>query len=74
MMPAYPAWEEFMDNFAELMRRLLEVQSGERHRSAKLIEEDKRLMDRLGRRSLVGQPSQTVQLSQAIDETMGERN
>ena len=62
-----------MEKFAELMQRLLEVQSGERNRSAKLIEEDKRLMDRLGRRTLVGKPSQTVQLSPAMYETIGKR-
>ncbi len=36
-----------MENFAELMQRLLEIQSGGRQRSPALIEEDARLMDRL---------------------------
>jgi hypothetical protein len=29
----WPALEEVMENFAELMQRLLEIQSGERQRS-----------------------------------------
>jgi hypothetical protein len=40
-----------MENFAELMQRLLEIQSGGRQRSPKLIAEDERLMDRLRRRT-----------------------
>src|SRR6202140_4835672 len=47
--PALPALEEVMENFAELMQRLLEIQSGGRQRSPELIEEDARLMDRLKR-------------------------
>ena len=39
--------EEVMENFAELMQRLLEIQSGERDRSSKLVAEDKRLVERL---------------------------
>jgi hypothetical protein len=34
-----------MENFAQLMRRLLEIQSGGRERSPELIAEDERLMD-----------------------------
>jgi hypothetical protein len=49
---ALPALEEVMENFAELMQRLLEIQSGGRQRSLKLIKEDERLMDRLRRRTL----------------------
>ena len=41
-----------MENFAELMQRLLEIQSGGRQRSLKLIKEGDRLMDRLRRRTL----------------------
>jgi len=33
-----------MEDFAELMQRLLEIQSGGRKRSPELIAEDKRLM------------------------------
>jgi hypothetical protein len=62
--PAWPALEELMENFAELMQRLLEIQSGGRQRSPKLIEEDARLMDRLKKRVLGGKPRQTVKLSQ----------
>jgi hypothetical protein len=36
-----------MENLDELMQRLLEVQSGGRQRSPKLIAEDERLMDGL---------------------------
>jgi hypothetical protein len=36
-----------MENFAELMQRLLEIQSGGRQRSPELIAEDERLMDAL---------------------------
>jgi len=36
-----------MENFAELMQRLLEIQSGRRQRSPELIAEDERLMDAL---------------------------
>jgi hypothetical protein len=39
-----------MENFSELMQRLLEIQSGGRQRSTKLIAEDKRLMDSLRER------------------------
>jgi hypothetical protein len=53
-----------MDNFAVLMQRLLEVQSGGRERSPKLISEDERLMDQLEKRALAGKPPQTVRLGQ----------
>jgi hypothetical protein len=55
-----------MENFAELMQRLLEIQSGGRQRSPELIEEDARLMDRLQKRTLAG--PQTVRLSQDSQE------
>ncbi len=51
-----------MENFAELMQRLLEIQSGGRQRSPELIEEDERLMDRLQNRTLAGKP--TLRLNQ----------
>jgi hypothetical protein len=60
--------EEVMDNFAELMRRLLEIQSGGRQRSPELIAEDERLME--GLKSLAGKPAQTVKLSQDSPERM----
>jgi hypothetical protein len=55
-----------MENFAELMQSLLEIQSGGRQRSPELIEEDARLIDRLKRlkRTLTGKPRQTVRRSQ----------
>ncbi len=57
-----------MENFAELMQRLLEIQSGGRQRSPELIEEDERLMDRLQKRTLAGKSPQTVRLSQDSPE------
>jgi hypothetical protein len=47
-----------MENFAELMQRLLEIQSGGRQRSAELIAEDEQLVDRLQKRVLAGKPPQ----------------
>jgi hypothetical protein len=52
-----------MENFAELMQRLLEVQSGGRQRSPKLIAEDERLTDGL---RLAARPAPTVKLSQIV--------
>jgi hypothetical protein len=39
-----------MEDFAELMQRLLETQSGGRQRSPELLAEDERLMDALRKR------------------------
>lgn len=50
-----------MEDFAQLMRRLLELQSCTR--SPELIEENERLMDRLQSRTQAGKPAQTVKLS-----------
>jgi hypothetical protein len=63
-LSALPALEEVMEDFTELMQRLLEIQSGGRQRNPQRIEEDERLMDGLQKRSLAGQPTQTVRLSQ----------
>lgn len=41
-----------MENFAELKQRLLEIQSGGRHRSPELVAEDERLIDGLQKRIL----------------------
>jgi hypothetical protein len=53
-----------MEELAELMQRLLEIQSGGRPRSPKLIAEDKRLMDGLEKKQLAGKynanPGQSV--------------
>jgi hypothetical protein len=48
------ALEEVMEYFAELMQRLLEIQSGGRPRSPELIAEDARLMEDLQKRNLAG--------------------
>jgi hypothetical protein len=61
----WPALEEVMENFAELMQRLLEIQSGGRQRSPELIAEDERLMDALQqKRNLAGNPTQTAKASE----------
>jgi len=52
-----------MVDFADLMQRLVEIQRRER-RSAKLIEEDERLMARLQKRILLRKAPQEVGLSQ----------
>ncbi len=41
-----------MENFAELIQRLLEIQSGGRPRSPKVVAEDEILIDRLQKRDL----------------------
>jgi hypothetical protein len=46
--------ETFMDRFAELILRLLEVQSGGGPRSPELVAEDKQLLEGLERRYLAG--------------------
>jgi hypothetical protein len=57
-----------MEYFAELMQRLLEIQSGGTQRSAELITEDRRLMEDLQKRHLQESPAQTVKLSQDSPE------
>lgn len=47
-----------MENYAELMQRLLELRDGGRQRSPELIAEDKRLMDGLHEGDLAGKPTQ----------------
>ncbi|HWY58709.1 MAG TPA: hypothetical protein VNZ03_29870 [Terriglobales bacterium] len=51
-----------MENFAELMQRLLEIQSGGRQRSPELIAEDERLVE--GLRNLAVTSAQSVKLGQ----------
>jgi hypothetical protein len=53
-----------MENVTELIQRLLEIQSGGRQRSPKLIAEDAQLVDGLRKRSLAGKPIQTTKLGQ----------
>ena len=55
--------EDVMENIAELIQRLLEIQSGGRERSPELIAEDERLMDGLQKRNLAGRAPQTLKLS-----------
>jgi len=52
-----------MENYADLMQRLLEIQNGER-RSPKLIAEDERLLRSLQKRNLAGKPTQRLDLSE----------
>jgi hypothetical protein len=54
-----------MENFAQLIQRLLELQSGGRQRSPELIAEDDRLIHGLQKRTLAGRPRQTLTLSAA---------
>jgi len=49
-----------MEDFAELMQRLLEIQSGGRERSPELIAEDERLMEGLRREILQENPRQSM--------------
>jgi hypothetical protein len=50
--------EEVMEDFAQLMRRLLEIQGGEENkRSPELIAEDERLIEYLQKRHLAGKPA-----------------
>jgi hypothetical protein len=51
IQPSCPR-EEVMENFAELMQRLLEIQSAGHQRSPKLIAEDNQLMQELQKRHL----------------------
>ena len=53
-----------MDSYAELMQRLLEIQSGGRERSRKLIAEDDLLIDGLQKRIRAGKPPQSVDVGQ----------
>ena len=69
-IPVLPALEEVMEILAELMQRLLEIQSGGRQRSPELIAEDERLMDSLRKRHLAGKPTARVNLSQDGPERM----
>jgi hypothetical protein len=65
-LPSNQPWltlEEVMENYADLMQRLLEIQSGER-RSPKLIAEDERLMRSLQKKQLAGKPTQRLELSE----------
>ena len=51
-----------MEDFGQLMRRLLEIQSGGRQSNPELIAEDERLMEGLQKRNVVARPAQTVKL------------
>jgi len=57
-----------MENFAELMQRLLEIQSGGRQRSLALIAEDERLMNALQKKNLAGRSSQTAKATEGGPE------
>jgi hypothetical protein len=57
--------KEVMEDFAELMQRLLEIQSGGRQTNPKLVEEDRRLMDRVEKVTLAGKTLQTLKISQS---------
>jgi hypothetical protein len=50
-----------MEELAELMQRLLEIQSGGRPKSPKLVAEDERLMDRLQEKCLAGKAPEPLE-------------
>jgi hypothetical protein len=52
-----------MEDYSDLIQRLLEIQSGER-RSPKLIAEDERLMRSLQKRNLAAKPAQGLERSE----------
>ena len=55
-----------MEDFAQLMRRLPEIQSGEENRrSPELIAEDERLIEYLQKRHLAGKPAREQHLNPA---------
>ena len=60
-----------MEDFAQLMQRLLEIQSGGRQRSPELIAEHERLMDGLKNRDLARKPAQTVKVGPDTPGRMG---
>jgi hypothetical protein len=64
--------EEAMEDFGQLMRRLLEIQSGGRQSNPELIAEDERLMEGPQKRNVVARPAQTVKLSQASEREQFE--
>jgi hypothetical protein len=55
-----------MQDLAELMKRLLEIQSGERQRSPELTAEDERLMDGIRKRALAERSAQTIRDCQGL--------
>jgi hypothetical protein len=57
---ALTSLEEVMERYAELMLKLLEIQSDGRHRSPELDAEDERLMDDLQKRYEARKPPQQV--------------
>jgi uncharacterized protein YaaN involved in tellurite resistance len=56
--------KETMENFAELMQRLLEIQSGGRKRTARLITDNDRLAERLQKPTSPEKPPQALHLDQ----------
>jgi hypothetical protein len=57
-----------MEYFAELMQRLLQIQSGGRPRNPEVLAEDEIVIDRLQKRDLAGKLSRPVELSQDRSE------
>jgi hypothetical protein len=53
-----------MEDYAELIQRLLEIQSGGRQRNSKLVAEDERLVEGLQKINLIGKPPQSAEHSQ----------
>jgi hypothetical protein len=52
--------ELLVEDFAQLMQRLLEIQSGGRQESPELVAEDERLIDAIQKRVLARKPRQPM--------------
>ena len=57
-----------MEDFTELIQRLLEIQSGGRSRSPRVVADDDSLVDRLRKRDLAEELSRGVTLSKDTSE------
>ncbi len=57
-----------MEDFTELIQRLLEIQSRGRPRNLKVVADDERLRDRSRKRELSGKVPQTAKLGQHSSE------
>jgi hypothetical protein len=57
----WTALEKVMEDFARLMRRLLEIQSGEENKSSPELIDEERLIEYLQKRHLAGRPNTAYQ-------------
>ncbi|HTM35894.1 MAG TPA: hypothetical protein VL156_04040, partial [Terriglobales bacterium] len=61
----WTALESVMEDFARLMRRLLEIQSGEENKSSPELIDEERLIEYLQKRHLAGRPAREQRLNTA---------